>query len=64
MFHIFGKPSAENGFDPHYGASPLKRLIQQDIQNKMATMILAGEIKEDDTAIISVSGDHIAIKVK
>ena len=55
---------AENGFDPHYGARPLKRLIQQEIQNKMATMILAGEIKEDDTAIISVSGDHIAIKVK
>lgn len=55
---------AENGFDPHYGARPLKRLIQQEIQNKMATMILAGEVKEDDTVIISASGDHIVLKVK
>lgn len=54
---------AENVFDPHYGARPLKRLIQQEIQNRMATMILSGEIKEDDTATISVSDDHIVIKV-
>jgi ATP-dependent Clp protease ATP-binding subunit ClpB len=55
---------AENGFDPHYGARPLKRLIQQEIQNKLATMILAGEIKEEDTVKISAAGDHIVLKVK
>jgi ATP-dependent Clp protease ATP-binding subunit ClpB len=45
---------AERGFDPVYGARPLKRTIQRDIQNPLAMKILAGEYGEGDTAVIGV----------
>ena len=43
---------AERGFDPVYGARPLKRTIQRDVQNPLAMKILAGELGEGDTAAI------------
>jgi len=43
---------AERGFDPVYGARPLKRTIQRDVQNPLAMKILAGEFGEGDTAAI------------
>lgn len=55
---------AANGFDPLYGARPLKRLIQQEIQNKMATMILSGEIREDSTILISAEDKGLKIVVQ
>jgi len=45
---------AERGFDPVYGARPLKRTIQKDVQNPLAMKILAGEYGEGDTALIGV----------
>jgi ATP-dependent Clp protease ATP-binding subunit ClpB len=45
---------AERGFDPVYGARPLKRVIQKDVQNPLAMKILAGEYGEGDTALVSV----------
>jgi ATP-dependent Clp protease ATP-binding subunit ClpB len=46
---------AAKGWDPAYGARPLKRVIQRNVQDPLAEMILAGEIKD---------GDHVAISVK
>jgi len=43
---------AKEGYDPTYGARPLKRLIQKKIQDALALMILKGEIKEGDTITI------------
>ncbi len=43
---------AEKGYDPVYGARPLKRTIQREIQNPLAMKILAGEYKEGDTVKI------------
>ncbi|MGB9004887.1 MAG: ATP-dependent chaperone ClpB [Candidatus Aminicenantales bacterium] len=40
---------AERGYDPVYGARPLKRTIQQDVQNPLAMKLLAGEFHEGDT---------------
>ncbi len=37
---------AENGYDPHFGARPLKRLIQEEIENPLAIQIIEGKIKE------------------
>ncbi len=48
---------ANRGYDPVYGARPLKRVIQTYIQNPLATMILEGKIKEGDTVTISTSED-------
>jgi len=45
---------AEQGYDPAYGARPLKRLIQQRIENPLATKILSGEFAEGDTIKIDV----------
>jgi ATP-dependent Clp protease ATP-binding subunit ClpB len=45
---------AERGFDPVYGARPLKRTIQRDVQNPLAMKILAGEFGEGDTVGIGV----------
>jgi ATP-dependent Clp protease ATP-binding subunit ClpB len=43
---------AERGYDPVFGARPLKRTIQRDIQNPLATKILSGEFREGDTVKI------------
>jgi len=45
---------AERGFDPVYGARPLKRTLQQDIQNPLALRILEGEYKSGDTIRVDV----------
>ena len=45
---------AERGFDPVYGARPLKRVIQRDVQNPLAMKILAGEYGEGDTVVVGV----------
>jgi len=55
----------ERGYDPVYGARPLKRTIQQDIQNALALKILEGEYKEGDTVSIDVNekGEYDFIKL-
>src|SRR5208337_3179397 len=45
---------AEEGYDPAYGARPLKRVIQQRIENPIAGKILAGDFVEGDTISIDV----------
>jgi ATP-dependent Clp protease ATP-binding subunit ClpB len=45
---------AEEGYDPTYGARPLKRVIQQRIENPLAQKILSGEFGEGDTIHVSV----------
>jgi len=44
------------GYDPAYGARPLKRLIQKKIQDALALMILKGEVREGDTVKVDVDG--------
>jgi ATP-dependent Clp protease ATP-binding subunit ClpB len=46
---------AEKGWDPAYGARPLKRVIQKSVQDPLAEMILAGRIKDGETVTISAS---------
>ena len=46
---------AERGYDPAYGARPLKRTIQQEVQNRLALKLLAGEFREGDTVRVDVS---------
>jgi ATP-dependent Clp protease ATP-binding subunit ClpB len=48
---------AEKGFDPVYGARPLKRTIQQEIQNPLALRLLEGRYKEGDTIRVDVDRD-------
>ena len=46
-----------NGYDAVYGARPLKRLLKNQIENKLALKILSGEIEDNDTADIIVGSD-------
>ncbi|MHC8508914.1 MAG: ATP-dependent chaperone ClpB [Rhodospirillales bacterium] len=52
---------AEAGYDPAYGARPLKRVIQRTLQNPLASAILEGGIKDGDTARISAGQDGLTI---
>ena len=52
---------ANTGYDPVYGARPLKRVIQRHLQNPLATMILEGEVGADETVRISAAADGLAI---
>jgi ATP-dependent Clp protease ATP-binding subunit ClpB len=45
----------EAGFDPVYGARPLKRAIQQQLENPLAQRILAGDFAAEDTIVVTVS---------
>jgi ATP-dependent Clp protease ATP-binding subunit ClpB len=45
---------AKEGFDPAYGARPLKRVIQKEIQDKLALQLLEGKFKEGDSIIADV----------
>jgi ATP-dependent Clp protease ATP-binding subunit ClpB len=49
---------ADRGFDPVYGARPLKRTIQQEIQNPLALRLLEGTYKEGDTVRVEVDKDR------
>ena len=53
---------ADKGYDPSYGARPLKRLIQQTILDEIAKKIIAGEIKEEDSVSIDTDEKGITIK--
>jgi ATP-dependent Clp protease ATP-binding subunit ClpB len=48
---------AERGFDPLYGARPLRRLIQQAIGDQLAKMLLAGDVHDGDVVPVNVSAD-------
>ena len=50
---------AEAGFDPVYGARPLKRAIQQQIENPLAQEILQGKFQPGDTIEVCVDKDHL-----
>jgi ATP-dependent Clp protease ATP-binding subunit ClpB len=51
---------AEEGYDPVYGARPLKRTIQRRIQDPLALYLLRGEFKEGDVVEVdSVDGEYV-----
>ena len=50
------------GFDPVYGARPLKRAIQQHVENALARDILAGKLADGDAVQVDVSGDGLAFQ--
>jgi ATP-dependent Clp protease ATP-binding subunit ClpB len=53
---------AEAGFDPMYGARPLKRAIQQHLLNPMSKAIVSGGYAAGDTVKIDVENDHITFE--
>ncbi|WP_287834665.1 ATP-dependent chaperone ClpB [Acidiphilium sp.] len=52
---------ANEGYDPVYGARPLKRVIQRSLQNKLATRLLEGAIHDGETVNVTVDDDGLSI---
>ena len=53
---------AEVGFDAVYGARPLKRTIQKELENNIAIGILSGEYADGDTIVVGVTNERISIR--
>ena len=53
---------ADRGFDPVFGARPLKRVLQREIANRLAAEILAGKVQDGDTVRIDLAGDKSGLK--
>jgi ATP-dependent Clp protease ATP-binding subunit ClpB len=52
---------ANRGYDPAYGAWPLKRVIQRSLQNPLTTLILEGKVKDGKTVKVSVENGEFSV---
>jgi len=53
---------ALDGFDPVFGARPLKRLIQREVVDRVARMIIEGAVSDGDTVTVDVIGDELGVR--
>jgi ATP-dependent Clp protease ATP-binding subunit ClpB len=54
---------AERGYDPIYGARPLRRLMQQEIDDRLATALLGGAIRDGETVLVGLANDGDGLTV-
>ena len=52
----------ENGYDPDYGARPVKRLIQRELVNQLATAILDGTVRKDSAIVADAADDKVLLR--
>jgi ATP-dependent Clp protease ATP-binding subunit ClpB len=55
------KHLGERGYDPVYGARPLKRLIQQELETPIAKLLVKGELRDGDTASVDVQNGGLVV---
>ena len=55
---------ADNGYDPVYGARPLRRLMQKEVDDRLARALLAGEIHDGDTVKVDLADDGSGLQVQ
>ena len=55
---------AKNGFDPVYGARPLRRYLQRELETKIGRALIADEIREGATIVVGLDGDKLSVKSK
>ena len=51
----------ERGYDPVYGARPLKRVIQKDLGDRLALALLEGTFADGDTVTVDAAGDELTV---
>ena len=54
---------AENGYDPVYGARPLRRLMQREIDDRLAALLLAGELVDGSQVVVDVAKDKSSLVI-
>jgi len=52
--------AAEKGYDPVYGARPLKRFLQRNIETKLARALISGEVEEGSDLTFTIRDDELA----
>ena len=52
---------ADEGYDPVFGARPLKRVIQRALQDELAEMILAGDVRDGSEITVSAGSDGLIV---
>ena len=52
---------AERGYDPVYGARPLRRLMQHEIDDNLARALLSGDVRDGDTVRVDLAGDELQV---
>ena len=52
----------ENAYDPNYGARPLKRFIQKNVETMLGRLILSGDVSEGEEVLLTVEDDELTIK--
>ena len=55
---------AERGFDPVFGARPVKRVIQREVQDRVADLILSGDVGADAVVGMDVAGQELVATTK
>jgi ATP-dependent Clp protease ATP-binding subunit ClpA len=55
---------AHRGYDPEMGARPLRRVIQQQVEDRLSDMLLSGEFEDGDTIEVLLGEDQILLKRK
>ncbi len=53
---------ADKGYDPVYGARPLKRFLQRQLETRLAKALIKNEIAENDQVLVDVAGGELVIK--
>lgn len=54
---------AENGYDPVYGARPLKRYMQRELETRVARAIIAGEVGDGGTIVVDIINDKLGVRI-
>lgn len=52
----------ERGYDPVYGARPLKRFLQKEVENRLARALIAGEIADDSVVVFDLVDDQLVMQ--
>ena len=64
---VFSDPAkkwiGEKGYDPTYGARPLKRFLQKQVETQLARALVAGEVEEGSAVAFSVKDDELVMKL-
>ena len=55
---------AERGFEPAFGARPLKRLIQREVLDRLARLVLSGELRDGETVVIDTDGNDLQFRTE
>jgi ATP-dependent Clp protease ATP-binding subunit ClpB len=55
---------ARQGFDPVYGARPLKRYLQHELESRIARALVAGEVHDGSLLKVDMEGDRLAVHIE